>query len=263
MEWLGVIVGVLLVGFGIWGTTWAVNPYLHALAEPAFVAGIVTITVDPFLKRRLLRETSKDIFSHMIGFGLPQEIQHRIKEIALGTNLYRKNMEMSYTFERREHDMYIECDYQFDVINPSNQSMPYSQRMEFEKLEHATLLSVSCSLLGDDYGKDARLHQRTSDELFTWEGPAVNIPPASSGIATRFRGQFSIVRPPSDFHFQHFAHPTIGLTLRIVKRPDNLRVSGTPADPPIREKEWIYQRLYMPGQHIQMRWEETPIPPPR
>jgi len=78
--WGGVLAGLLLIGIGIFGYyKWGRESVAHQLAEAFIIAGVVTITVDPFLRRRLLKEASKDIFRHMLGFGLPDEIKERIR----------------------------------------------------------------------------------------------------------------------------------------------------------------------------------------
>ena len=39
----------------------------HGLLEAIFIAAFLTVTVDPFVKKRLLKEASQDIFHHLIG----------------------------------------------------------------------------------------------------------------------------------------------------------------------------------------------------
>src|ERR1700676_430025 len=72
-EWIGTAVGGALVAAAtvllLWPFIalhfgWACCPsdLLVDLWKAMFIAGIVTIAVDPFLKRRILKEASTDIF---------------------------------------------------------------------------------------------------------------------------------------------------------------------------------------------------------
>jgi hypothetical protein len=256
-DWLGGIVGAILIALGVWGIWKAPEHSIrHQVAEAAFIAGVLTITVDPFLKRRLLKEASKDIFHHMLGFGLPPEIRNRLRDIALKTTLYRKDMESNCTFEHDANEVRIEFEYRFEVVNPSNHKASFNQRLEFEKHERAVLRSVSCSTQGNRYGKGATLTPRKDDEVMIWEGPSVGIPPATSGLKTVFTAAYSVTRPLPDFHTQHFVQPTIGFSLRVRKKPVDLKVTASPADPPHCQDQWIYKQLFMPGEHIEMRWEQ-------
>jgi hypothetical protein len=170
-DWLGAIVGIFLIALGVWGIWKAPeHSFRHQMAEATFIAGVLTVTVDPFLKRRLLKEASKDIFQHMLGFGLPLEIQNRLKDIAFKTNLYRKDMESTCTFEQHANEVRIEFEYRFEIVNPSNHKTPFHQRLEFEKDEKAVLHSVSCSTQSGRYGQGAVLTPRKEDEVMIWEG---------------------------------------------------------------------------------------------
>jgi hypothetical protein len=255
-EWLGLILGVALIAFGLWSYWKIQSPFVRGLAEPALIAGILTVTVDPFLKRRLLKGASQDIFHHMLGFGLPDEIKERIKKIALTTNVYRKDMEIDCDFIPIDDGVRIDFEYKFWVVNPSNSTIKFSQYFEFENQEQAVLTSISCSDRKGDYGKHLALNLRADDELMIYKGPPVNIPPEKPNHRISFRARFSITRHLSDFHPQYFTHPTIGFTLRIRNHPSNLRITASPADSTL-DNEWIYNRLFMPGDHIEMRWEKT------
>jgi hypothetical protein len=91
-EWLGLLVGIVLIIVGVVGH-FKLHEYLllRSLSEALLIAGILTLTVDPFIKRRLLREASKDIFRHMLGFALPDEIKERLNSIVFNTTTHLKN----------------------------------------------------------------------------------------------------------------------------------------------------------------------------
>jgi hypothetical protein len=64
------------------------------LSEALFIAGVLTTIVDPFLKRRILREASKDIFYHLLGFDLPIELRDTLSDFLVENRFYRKDMEI-------------------------------------------------------------------------------------------------------------------------------------------------------------------------
>ena len=251
------ILALVVLTIGVVGSLWCPNALGQRFSEALIIAGVLAIAVDPFLKRRLQREVSRDIFHHLIGFSLPREIQDRIKEIVLDTKLYRRNMDLTCTFSRVPEGVRIDCEYKFDLVNPSSEKAPFKQRLEFEKHENATLKSISCSDKSSDYGKAPKLMESKEDpDVRFFEGPIVKIPPEQGGHNISFRAEYSIVRPVPAFHVQHFVLPTTGLTL-ILKSPPDLKVTASPADAQPRADEWIYKRLFMPGEHLEIRWEDV------
>jgi hypothetical protein len=256
-EWLGLIVGLLLVLFGIWGYWNAKNPLVHIFAEPSLIAGVLTLTVDPFLKRRLLKEASQDIFHHLIGFALPEAIKDRIKDIVLTTKVYRHDMELTFDFLRDNREMKLDCEYRFDVTNPSSHKVPFSQLLKFEKQEQAKLRSVSCSAGRPGYGKNLQLApDKKHDEPLVWEGPEIDIPPGKEKTKIWFRAEYSVVRQLSDVLYQHFTQPTVRLTLRIRSKPDNLKLTVSSGGTQYGN-EWVYDRVFMPGDEVVLRWESV------
>lgn len=252
-QWAGLIEGVFLVGIGLLGYLEAKNPLAGALSEAAVVAGILTITVDPFLKRRLLKEASQDIFHHLLGFGLPLPIQERIKQIVQETAIYRQDMEMTCSLNEVNGGVSLDCELKFKVVNPSYRKRYFKQILQFEKWEYPDLLSVSYSE-SRDYGKYAPLTARKGEEeVLEYQGPAMAIPPHDSKERW-FRSHFTVRRPIPGFWVQNFGYPTIGFVLRLRSKPEWLRVTATPADTTLGG-EWIYRGLFMPGEHIQVRWE--------
>lgn len=232
-------------------------PLGQRFSEALIIAGVLAITVDPFVKRRLLREASKDTFHHLIGFSLPREIQERIKDIVLNTKLYRRDMDLIWTFVPVPEGVRIDCEYKFELVNPSSEKTSFRQRLEFSKLERATLTSISCSIRSGGYGKEPKLVESDDDpDLLVYDGPRVNVPPEKEGQKVIFRAEYSMTRPVPDFNTQHFVLPTTGVTL-IIKNPSGLRITASPPDSQLRADEWIYRRLFMPGEHIEIRWEKA------
>lgn len=230
---------------------------LHSLFEAIAIAGVLTLAVDPFLKRRLAKEASLDIFHHLLGFGLPPEIQERLKEIVLNTKVYRKDMEITCAFGTRENGRVgIQFEYKFFVVNPSHRRAEFHQVLKFFKQENPKIISVQCSGGKASYGKSLALKEMEGDDPIGWEGPLVWIPPERDGKNIWFRAEYSIERGMDDFHFQFFTQPTIGVTLRIKNKPANMDFRTSPATKEM-PNEWYFDQVFMPGDKISMWWEEV------
>jgi hypothetical protein len=93
-------ISLVVVGNSCW--TWLnnLNGSLPALAgafgEALLIAGLLAMLVDPFLKARLLREASRNLFEHIIGFDHEPEIKQRLRDIVFQTKLYRTNSRISF-----------------------------------------------------------------------------------------------------------------------------------------------------------------------
>src|SRR5574338_1630807 len=86
-------------------------------------------------------------------------------------------------------------------------------------------------------------------------GPAIPIA-ANDGKRHWFYAEFSVLRPNPGFHVQNFGQPTIGFTLRIRETPPGYKVTASPADKQAGDDLWIYSGVFMPQEHIQIRWEK-------
>ena len=55
--------------------------FTHSLADALVIAAILDFTVDVYLKDRVLREVSSDVFRYLVGYRLPEEMQDRITSL--------------------------------------------------------------------------------------------------------------------------------------------------------------------------------------
>lgn len=93
----GIITGIILIALGLLGIRFGV---WHSASEAVIIASILTITVDPFLKRRLIKEASRDIFYHLLGFELPTEVRETLGEFISKTKDYRKDVRIDVNLTR-------------------------------------------------------------------------------------------------------------------------------------------------------------------
>lgn len=251
----GIIFGISLVSVGMVGLRWCPNSLGQRLSEALFISGVLTTVVDPFLKRHLLHEASKDIFHHLIGFDLPLPIRERLRDIVLRTDLYRKDMLVLCTFTETKGQVRIDCQTSYEVMNPSRKVLKFRQHLDFEKAENARLRRVSCDRAKKGYGEGAALVFNEDTGLFEYESKDIKIEPnQDTARRYRFSADFSVDGfPLPGFYTQMFKYPTIGLTVRVINRPPWLRVTCDVG--PNKDGQWNTEGLFMPGDHFNLRWE--------
>ena len=256
-EWAGSIVGVLLVliGFvGIWRCPYEAG---KSISEAIFIAGCLTITVDPFLKRRLIQEASKDIFHHLLGFDLPKEIRLKLKDFLLGIKNYRIDTEIEARADLKHNSVLLTVSVRSKIIVASE--MLYQPNVAFEESEHPTLLQVSITSDNSNYNSNLtadHLHLESKPDepmVLEWKGRELKL---HSGDSLSMFVRFSVEGARNDFWVYFFGAPTIFTKLRLTASP-GLDVSASLADQ-INGDEYIYQKVFVAGDHIQIRWKPKP-----
>jgi hypothetical protein len=255
----GIIIGAVLVLVGAVGLHWCPSVLGQRLSEALFISGVLTIVVDPFLKKRLLHEASTDIFHHLIGFDLPLPIRDRLRDIVLKTNLYRKDMVIRCSFTETEGRVHIDFETSYEVMNPTRKVLKFPQHLDFEKAENARLKRIFCDQAKRGYGEGATLALKEGTGLFEYESKEIKIEPnQDTGKRYRFEADFSVDGfPMPGFYTQMFKYPTIGLTVRVTNRPPWLRVTCDVG--PNKGDQWNTESLFMPGDHFSLRWESNPL----
>jgi hypothetical protein len=227
--------------------------FMDELIVALTIAGLLTVTVDPFIKRRARREATRDIFHHMLGFSLPEIIRERLQNTVEKTKIYREGMTEHIVMSEEENLVVFDVEMEFEIVNPTPHTYDFSPHLQFEKGELAALKSVIC-FEKPDCGKDAMLSPSASGlGSVEFKGKVVSIP---SGGRLRIKYEYVVKYPSSlGFWYPNFQYPTIGLALTI-KSPANFNVKATPADNET-PGEWRYpNKLFMPGEHLDIVWEK-------
>lgn len=255
-KWNGVLVGLVLCALSLIGLRYCPSVLGQKTSEAVLIAGMLAIVVDPFLKQRLVKEASRDIFHHLIGFELPVQIRERLRDIVLYTDLYRKDMHFTCTFTAVESGIQIEFETDYEIVNPSHKDLKFRQILEFEKAENAQLNRIECDPPKKGYGQDAALTFNNETGLFEYEGKEINVEPKSLGKRYRIWADSRVVLPLPGFFVQHMKYPTIGVTLHVRNAPLWLKISTDLGPGP--GPHWISDQLFMPGDKFIVRWERLP-----
>jgi hypothetical protein len=247
-KYSAIIIGPSLIAVGLLVGTLSELAIVQELRVALVIAGILAVTVDPLIKGKAHREAVRDVFHHMLGFNLPLPIRNRLLEIVTNTTVYRENAALRVALSESGDWLVFDVEMEYEVVNPTLYTVPFQPRLEFETGEHPTLRSVTC--FGEpDYGSRATLEpKKTEPSVIAYCGRAIDLAP---GERRRFKCEYTMEYPlVLSFYIQHFQYPTIGLALT-VKHPPSL---ATPAQFQ-SDGEWRYTRLFMPGDHMQIKWE--------
>jgi len=251
-------ISLILAAFGGAFLFWAPrDSFRHSLGEAAVIAALLVFLVDPFLKARLLKEASKDIFRYMLGFDQQPEIKQRLRELVFETKLFRRNFNLRCVFIPEGDKMRLDMDVSFEVFNPTAEVQKYTHATQFERVEYPESRVMSLISEAGNYSRNDVPFKPKEDDIEVLEAKAghVNIEPSSKNISYRFSSGFSLLYPLEFFHAVHVGTPTIGMRIEVFP-PEGFRVTASQT-PTCTENIWQYDGLFMPGQHVDIRWERN------
>jgi hypothetical protein len=251
-QWSGFVVGAFLILVGtLILILWQQN-IVRDFGTAFLISGVLTVTVDPYLKGKAQREAALDIFQHMLGFRLPDKIQDRLKHIVETTEWYRANSVIHCVASESGENVFFDIEQEFEIVNATQHTLAFRPIMEFERTEYPLLRRVICFDV-TEYGKDAALKPDPNEpKALAYYGEPLNIEPTGK---RRFKYEYRVQYPVASGVFAvHFKYPTIGLSLT-VKSADSLKITASRAEFEC-PGEWRYaDKLFMPGDHTEIRWE--------
>jgi hypothetical protein len=255
-----VVVGAFLVYGSVeylqaWGP---VVEIVKGLGEALIVAGVLSLAVDRPLKKRLLREASRGIFKHMVGFDPQPEIKDELERIVFrDTKVLCRRRNIRCRIEPAEQGMVrVTVDTSVEVETPGATAVSgFQQFVTFERAENPTVQRLSLIAPAD------------AAQNYDEPNPEVKlIPPGVLEARMRdvtvkpntiyqFFSKFSMVLPENFYHALHIAYPTIGVHIS-VEAPDDFIIEPDET-PNHADGEWDYPGLYMPGKNVTVRWRRS------
>jgi hypothetical protein len=230
---------------------------LVALSEALMIAGILAVVVDSQVKRELLKEVSRGLFEHMIGFDHKPAIKERIKDIAFNTAVYREDYTVEVTIIPIDlHETRLDMSIRTTVINESPVNQNYRHHMTFNEYEHGVVTQMSITSNGDPSvnSSDWKVEQNEEEKRRRATTFALN---KNVQLKPQVKYDcfiaYSVTVPRDHFFNLNMAYPTLGIMLRIDK-PNECDVYP---DPPTAQTgiTWIYDKLYMQGEHVTINWK--------
>lgn len=142
------------------------------------IAGILTLFVDPFIKKLARREAARDIFHHILGYKLPPAIREELERIVKDTKLYREEVKERIEMSEDGPLVVFDVEMEFFVVNPYRHDLCFEPLIQFESGERGKIKSVTH--FGDpSYGQNAQALPVGNLGASEYKGKAVVIPSGS------------------------------------------------------------------------------------
>ena len=255
------------------------NRFGEALFISAFLAG----TVDSYLKGRFARQVAKDVSPFIMGYALPVELRHEIRE-ASAIEVYRTGLEIDYeliAIPSEEGFVILKASSKYRVHNLSDAPKVYNHRSFVQKPHKARKHIIQISNVGArgvtlvsrgpicSYNEKGDLGQDDPDGFSRMWEKKVWIPERTTPeTAPVFWGTTFQVLPREHADIYYTLMPTVGITVR-VKHPEWMTVivsfghrndEQTIKIPPDHPTTWELQAAFLPMQTVLMEWRERPTP---
>lgn len=261
-------VGVLLVHAPVSGVDFE---FSKAVGHALIVAGILSVTVDVYVKRRLVREVSHDTFKYLIGLRLPEELQDKIQEIA-ETKLVRHDWHFDYKLSHVKgapDKVKLVAELRFCVENISNRSQEYEQRLFLATYTEPVIIEFRCdsedadaryALDGQSIAEQMKAAGPGQDNLFVGSvGKRIKLKPKKGNpkLKYEFRARYSQVLPAT--HINTFTLSSPGIPTRNIfitaDYPEEFlfNASGTSTN----KDRWDDNRIFLDGEHIFVGWTKV------
>jgi hypothetical protein len=177
----------------VWGVVLKLGrlPYLQSqfsesLGDALIIAGVLALTVDYYLKNRVLREVSSDVSKYLIGYQLPGEVQDRIKGL-LQTTWIRRNCKVRCRLTELPEPLghiRLEVTISDEMENITNDTLPYTNTLEFEKHDPERVIELRCDsedrraryYLAGTALNDATKEKKDEPGVMVAQGKRVRIP---------------------------------------------------------------------------------------
>ena len=233
----------------------------HSLGEAVLIASILGASVDFYLKRRILREATLDISKFLIGYTLPSELQSQIKEL-METSLLRRDYALRYEITPRPGGRCtVKVEGHFTIENFTNKPQPYTQGLAFEVGEEAKVTELRLDT--DDQRAGYCLREGAglihgSVHPVRVKARTVLIEPKSWGKTYHGAHAHSVDFPSTYADIISFANITSRVVLHIVTPQDGLEVAADHSETDVvANGRTEYRRVFLPAQHIRIRWKPT------
>lgn len=268
--------GVLVVGVVL-----VLNSHKHeslkpieSIGEALMIAAALAITVDKYLKRRLMKDLLKSALPFLIGHDLPGEAQERIREILTKSTLIRRECLLDYKIEVPPDDpekVRVELTATLLLDNVTSEDLTYQFRTCTSccSCESAQVLRVWCRSRHADsayeYPPPKLVPEGPDLEGNLWvTGKQLTIPPKNMEKDIRFEigaKYETISKDQSDTEDYHFSHATLGVRVRVEYCEDAFTVYPVPKPSAVLGKsEWAYDRFFVPNEQVAIRWVRKALP---
>lgn len=235
---------------------WGYSEIAKSVSEAIFIAGGLALTVDRYVKLKLVHEIVSDVSTALMGYGLPDKVQGAIRKL-MSTEIVLNDLTYRY---RLCDDGVLEVQFDYFVENYTNDNKDYQFTGRFSK-EEAVPIRLEVGLSSTDTsvnGQQKELLIEDKGDAWTYQDEPVAIRPKDDGFTYQIHGTL-LVRPLTNSDVIAFARPTIGVKVwaerssGYVFKSESIAKTTTEGQNP-----WVYNRLFVPGEHLRFTWSRVP-----
>jgi hypothetical protein len=266
--WLYWLAGGILAGslYGLYRCP-EQSPW-HSVIEACAIAAALTLTVDPFVKRRLAVEVNRSIFYHVLGFDLPSEMQDRLRSYLGGLTYYRESFVIEVEALSAK-DGKVELDIRLRGLLKALTSTAYSQSLKFEEAEHGYVVDMWAKRVSEEQpfvwwdpsrekAKDVSVPLTTAYYSCGEHGNETHIH-RDEKIESLFR--FRLTARYVDYWVQTFGTTTARTTILLKPLPGMTMYVSRGESAPLSQEESGYREKYacdqviVAGENLRIRWK--------
>ena len=203
-----------------------------------------------------MKEASKDIFNHLLGFDLPEQIRETLRLFLTKTRVYHKNTDIEAVVNTIRGDaVQLTLSVRSEIVAIAKTT--YHQHFACEESEHgkilqATITSALHPEMDVSHDNPSLTQVMNEPSVFEWNGDEVTL---KRGESLNYFLRYTVERPKNDFFTYNFGSPTIYPVLRI-SCGDDLSVTASVPEQTIGN-QYIYMKVFLVGDHIQVRWRSN------
>ena len=243
----------------------------HGVIEAILIAASLTLTVDPFVKKRLTVEVSKNIFYHVLGFNLPDEMQDRLRTYLRDLKYYRTSFSLIVeALEITDHEVIIEVRLAAEIEVLTKCS--YSPSLSFEKAEQgavheiwsrrkASLQKLVCWERSQPWAIETNVPLTTVYRARDPNGHPANLHRGDK-LESFFR--FELQGRKVDYWVQTFGTTTAKTDINLIPLPGmkmyTSRGDPAPLLPGQTGERYLCDEVLVVGEDIHIRWEVSGQP---
>jgi len=240
---------------------WLSEDLVSSLSDALIIAGLLGWLLELFATRLLIEKISSDLADKLVGRGLPSELQSLIRTI-VDTDLVRDHFVKTYQLAPIDgaDQLYVNLTNSWEVKNYSDKVVLYAPKLEEEMIYDFQLLSLEYGLRGKERFTETIEKSDPATRVKTMEGKdKIKLEPLrrNEGAVCEVTMRYRLTMPMEYSDVTSFGGATMGATLRAEKVSEFEVVSSdytTVAEPSKGDKSWYFDRPFVSGQHIRVRW---------
>jgi hypothetical protein len=241
--------------------TWEYKEAIKSVCDAVIIASLLAVTVDRFVKERLIREFSSDAAKYLMGYRLPTAVQDKIREL-MSTTIVRRDYNANYTLVGDNGRQKLTVELNFYVENYSNEPQTYQQLLGLAVYQAPTVSLMACHTTDDAARYEFKDVEGTvKGASIRFECNPITIRPITSGMTYRMQTRYELYPPfPSETITFHRTTCNAEILAEGAGFAFALH-SITLASKTKKAGNWEFNRAFLPGEHIRFEWE-SPKPGP-